>query len=61
MFWISFEIVALILVVLGLVVMARADRRNARLRDAEEAAERRAGSGKGEGQASGSNDPGDGD
>lgn len=42
MFWITFEIVALIVVIVGLIAMARADRRTAQLRDAEEQAEQRA-------------------
>lgn len=42
MFWITFEIVALILVVVGVIAMAHADRRTAQLREAEEQAEQRA-------------------
>lgn len=38
MFWITFEIVALMIVIGGIVLMARADRRTAQQREAEERA-----------------------
>lgn len=41
MFWITFEIAALILVIAGIIAMARADRRTAQMREAEEQAEQR--------------------
>ena len=40
MFWITFEIVALLVVIGGIVIMARADRRTAQQREAEEQTER---------------------